>query len=94
MRPYVRIFKKFRSTGEKIEFPFENKTDLTSLEDPQAYIGEAFPFASQRFNGPTALLQSLGIQQGGINGQGVTTQDQHWVRVNFDIFFSRCQVNI
>ena len=89
LQPYVRIFKKFKLPGgktEKLEFPFENKTDLTSLEDPQSYIGEPFPFVAQRFNGPTALLSGISITEGGIDGHAVTTRDTDWVRVNFDLF--------
>lgn len=89
LQPYIRIFKKFKLPGGKTvkrEFPFENRTDINSFNDPQSYIGEPFPFVSQRFNGPTALLSGITIMEGGIDGHAVTTRDTDWVRVNFDLF--------
>ena len=89
LQPYIRLFKKFNLPGgktKKIEFPFENKTDLESFKDPQAYIGEQFPFVAQRFNGPTAFLEGISIEEGGIDGHAVTSRDADWVRVNFNLF--------
>ena len=88
--PYIRIYKRFNLPGgktKKIEIPFENKTDLTSFNDPQSYIGEPFDFVSQRFNGPTAVLSGISIEEGGLEGHAVTSRDTDWVRINFDMFF-------
>ncbi len=90
LQPYVRIYKKFNLPGrktKKIEIPFENKTNLDSLNDAQAYIGEPFPFVSQRFNGPVALLSGISIEESGMQGYGVTSRDTDWVSVNFEMFF-------
>ena len=89
LKPYVRFYKVFRlknNSTKQFEIPFENKTDLSSIEDPQAYIGTPFPFAAQRFNGPIALLESVSIREGADTGRGTTIREITFARVGINIF--------
>lgn len=74
LTPYVRLYKKFKSKrNAKIkifEFPFENKTDFSSFEDPQRYLNNDMPFVTPRFNGPIAYIEALSINYDGV-GQKV-----------------------
>lgn len=89
LKPYVRFYKVFRlknNSTKQFEIPFENKTDLSSIEDPQAYIGTPFPFAAQRFNGPIAALEGVSIREGGDSGRGTTIKEITFARVNINVF--------
>lgn len=90
LTPYVRLYKKMTSKGSKpkiLEFPFENKTDFNSYDDPQRYINNDFPFLSDRFMGPTALLQDFTIKYDGLGGKGATPVTANAVTVDFSIIF-------
>ena len=90
LTPYVRLYKKFTAKNSKVkilEFPFENKTDFSSYNDPQGYINNDFPFVSERFLGPTALLQDFDIRYDGIRGKGATPADANAVTVSFSVIF-------
>lgn len=89
LTPYVRIYKKFTAGNGKtkiLEFPFENKTDFSSFEDPQRYLNNDMPFVAQRFNGPAAAITSLDLSYDGIRGKGATPADANAVSVNLSIF--------
>ena len=89
LTPYVRIFKKFtgkNSENKVLEFPFENKTDFSSFEDPQGYLNNDMPFVAQRFNGPAAAITDLTLNYDGIRGKGATPADSNAVTVNLSIF--------
>ena len=88
LKAYVRFYRVFnlKNGGTKeVEIPFENKTDLTSIQDPQGYIGTPFPFASERFNGPVALLNSINIREGGQSGRGTTAKNLDWATVDMTV---------
>tara|TARA_R110000824_G_scaffold234072_4_gene422562 strand:- start:1050 stop:3527 length:2478 start_codon:yes stop_codon:yes gene_type:complete len=88
LTPYVRIFKKFQNKKKKIqklEFPFENKTDFESFKDPVGYVGGKTAFISERFMGPIAGLTSLDVSYKGIGGKGAMPTTTHVVHVNLSI---------
>lgn len=90
LTPYVRLYKKFKSKrNAKIkifEFPFENKTDFSSFEDPQRYLNNDMPFVTPRFNGPIAYIEALSINYDGVGQKGASVEDSNAVTVGLKIF--------
>lgn len=89
LTPYIRLYKKFRGKSSKIgihEFPFENRTDFSSFNDPQSYLGNDMPFVTPRFNGPIAYLKTLSINYDGHKRKGASAADSNAVTVQLSMF--------
>ena len=87
LTPVVRIFKVFQngSKEKKIEFPFDNKMDFSSFEDPVKYIGNDPPFITDRFMGPVVGLKSVKIIYRGVGGKKVTPATMNAISVNLSM---------
>ena len=89
LTPSIKIFKVFqkKNVKKRIEFPFENRMDYKSFENPIEYIGGQTPFMADRFMGPLVGLKDLNLSFKGLGGKGATPATLSNVVVNLSMDF-------